>query len=65
MATKEGWGWPLNSRKAHYFREGRSLCHKWMFLGEPTENQGERSPDDCKACSRLRATELKRKAKDQ
>lgn len=50
LADGEGWGWPLNSRKAHYFVEGRSLCGGWMFFGQPTPNQAPGSPDDCKAC---------------
>ena len=31
--TKEGWTWLINSRKDHYFRDGKSLCGKWMVLG--------------------------------
>ena len=58
MAEKqEGWGWPLNSRKAHYFRDGLALCGKWMFFGPPDGNQKEYSSDDCKACSRKREKE--------
>ena len=48
-----GWGWPLNSRKCHYFEQGISLCGKWMFFGKSVENQsGSKSVDDCVACRR-------------
>lgn len=48
---KEGWGWPVQARKAHYFVNMRSLCDAWMFTGKlyPPEFS---SPDDCKACTR-------------
>lgn len=60
--TKEGWGWPLDSRKAHYFVGGRSLCKKWMFTGTLVDNQDNPGgPDDCKECVRRLA---KRKAKE-
>ena len=47
----EGWGFPLNSRKAHYFVVVSSLCGKWMYRGT-LEPIGEKSPDDCKVCIR-------------
>ena len=34
MSGKEGWAWHSNSGKAHYFKDKRSLCGKWMFFGE-------------------------------
>lgn len=50
----EGWGFPGNSRKAHYFVQGRSLCMKWLFLGQlekvAPEDVAKRVPDDCAAC---------------
>lgn len=50
----EGWGWPMASRKAHYFTSGgRSLCMKWLYTGRLTRNQGtgqHRGPDDCAEC---------------
>lgn len=56
-----GWAWPSNSRKAHYFVNGRSLCGRWGFLGQNGDsNQGTGSkvgPDDCVACWR-KATKL-------
>lgn len=52
-ALFEGWGWPTNSRKAHYFREGesRSVCGKWLYFGT-RELPELPSPDDCAACVR-------------
>lgn len=51
-AVAHGWGWPSNSRKAHYFFGGRSVCGKWGFFGEVTPDTGKKGPDDCAACSR-------------
>lgn len=50
--VKEGWGFPGNARKAHYFVGGKSLCGKWMFLGSNLEPAGEGSCDDCVSCTR-------------
>jgi hypothetical protein len=47
----EGWGWPSNSRKAHYFIKNRSLCGKWLFFGV-LEQGKDGSPDNCTACKR-------------
>jgi hypothetical protein len=52
---REGWGFPPNSRKAHYFVKedeelfGRSLCGKWLFAGELEEGNGD-SLDNCVLC---------------
>ncbi len=51
MNEKEGWGFPLNSRKAHYFVDSRSLCGKWMFFGN-LEQGNDESPDNCTACKK-------------
>jgi hypothetical protein len=64
MAEKlrEGWGWPANSRKAHYFIYGKSsrgewlfaadaLCGRMMFAGA-LEEGGDGSPDNCAECKR-------------
>lgn len=31
---RKGWGKPANSRKAHYFVDGNSLCGAWTFKGD-------------------------------
>jgi len=51
----EGWHWPVASRKAHYFRKGRSLCNRWMYCGTLVGSQEtgpELGPDDCRECHR-------------
>jgi hypothetical protein len=47
----EGWTWLINSKKWHYFREGKSLCKKFLLLQYPEFEQGnDHSPDNCKQC---------------
>jgi len=51
MKNKEGWTWLANSKKWHYFVEGRSLCGKFLLLQIPELEQGnDGSPDNCMAC---------------
>ena len=61
--SKQGWGWPLNSRKAHYFVEHTALCGKWLFFGS-LEDSEKASPDDCVVCRRkldkMKAKDAKR-----
>lgn len=59
--NSEGWAWPMLASRAHFFREGRSLCGNWLFTGELSEGQelGEKPrKDDCKSCWRKRHAEL-------
>lgn len=62
----KGWGFPANSRKAHYFVDGRSLCGKWMYFGS-LEDSNDNSSDNCTACKKavqkLRAKEAVEKLK--
>jgi hypothetical protein len=46
-----GWNWLWNSTKDHYFVDGRSLCGRWMVLGNSVSDQ---PPSDrpCKGCSK-------------
>lgn len=47
----EGWKWLVNAPKWHYFREGRSLCGRWLTFSNSGFEQGNlESPDNCKAC---------------
>ncbi len=55
---EEGWQHPLASKKWHYFREGRSLCRKWMFLGEHFEQGNDESEDNCTSCKKILKKEL-------
>lgn len=57
---KEGWGFGAGSQKAHYFREGLSLCRRWGFYYGPLEQGKDDSPDNCAACMKALA---QRKAK--
>lgn len=51
MANKEGWGWLVNARKYHYFRNHRSLCGRWGLLDDRDLSQGDDdSPDNCVHC---------------
>jgi hypothetical protein len=58
----EGWVILANSRKAHFFRNGKSLCGKWMYFGKidglGLDGADFISPDDCAECSRRRQKEL-------
>lgn len=58
MSNIEGWTWLQNSRKWHYFRDTRSLCGKWSYLGlDNFEKEGDDSPDNCAECRRKRKKE--------
>ena len=49
----EGWTWLYNTTKWHYFKEGRSLCGKWMVLSKQDYELGnDDSPDNCKTCQK-------------
>ena len=55
MSMSEGWGKPTQSRKFHYFIEGRSLCRNWGWWAQhgPLDNDtGKTNTDDCAACAR-------------
>jgi len=55
MARGEGWTWLANSSRWHYFRDGRSLCGKFMLFADPDEGYEsgqDESPDNCAACKR-------------
>jgi hypothetical protein len=51
-AVNVGWGWPANSRKAHYFAGSNiSICRKMMFFGSK-EIGNDGSPDNCAECKK-------------
>jgi len=54
----EGWTYLYNSPKWHYFRDGRSLCGKWMTFSKELERREIDSPDNCVACKKKRDKEL-------
>lgn len=50
----EGWTWLFNSRKWHYFRNGRSVCGRYAILGAGDFEQGnDTSPDNCAQCRKV------------
>ncbi len=50
---KEGWTWLTNSPKWHYFRDGRSLCNKFMLFGKHNFKQADNNrPDNCAMCKK-------------
>lgn len=63
---REGWGWPGNARKAHFFAEGqtRCLCGKWGFYFGPRGNTRHDSPDNCAECNRLRRSRIEHKREE-
>jgi hypothetical protein len=51
---KEGWTWLINSKKWHYFRKSKSLCGKFLIIGNPQLEQGNNeSSDNCAQCKKL------------
>lgn len=49
----EGWYWPANLRKAHYFVNFKSLCGRYMCFNKTDLEQGkDDSPDNCAECKR-------------
>jgi len=64
MSSVDGWAWPGLARKAHFFREGRSLCGRWLYTGPLCQNQVEddMAPgrEDCWKCFLKREQEKKR-----
>lgn len=65
IGGREGWGFPAQSRKAHYFvikagdSVGMSLCGRWGFYGGATEQGKDDSPDNCAECKRRLAKRKK------
>lgn len=51
----EGWYGPPNSRRFHYFREGRSLCGKWLVFADMSDLWDcalGPANGDCSACKK-------------
>jgi len=58
----EGWGNIHEARDAHFFRDNRSLCGRWLVFGVPhwETNQGLGSAPTkgtCKGCWKKRSKE--------
>lgn len=65
MSEKEGWTWLWNSTKWHYFKNGQSLCRRFMLLGKGDfEQDNNNSPDNCKACKKVLDKENQKETKN-
>lgn len=53
--VEEGWGFPRQSKKAHYFYDLTALCGKWGFYRGPLEKGNDDSSDNCSECKRRKA----------
>jgi len=51
----EGWGYPINSRKAHYFVDTMSLCRQYGFYRADLAQGDDNSPDTCLKCMKIKA----------
>lgn len=52
--SKEGWTWLHNSGKWHYFKNGKSLCGKYMILSNDSLKLGnDNSLDNCVKCKKI------------
>ncbi len=54
QAEPEGWGVIRpGDRRAHYYREGMSLCRRVGFYSGPLDPDTFKSKDDCAACRKV------------
>jgi len=58
FSKDEGWGYPLNARKSHYFVDRMSLCGRWMYFGVLSIAV---RPNPCRTC--MKKLEKKREKK--
>ena len=65
QTAREGWAQVLNGVRWHYFRDGlKSLCKRFAAPAEHVYvNGNHNSPDNCRACQKLRARSEKVTAK--
>ena len=52
VQEKPGWAKPRASKKFHYFKDGMSLCDKWMYFDEDVFPDKDDSADNCPECWR-------------
>lgn len=63
---REGWTWLENSKKWHYFVDGRALCGRWLLVSTPKLEQGnDDSPDNCLACQKKLIIRKKKMPREQ
>ncbi len=59
----EGWGVIRpGDRKAHYYRDSMSLCHRVGFYAGSLDPDDQPSPDDCAACRKKLLRETAKRA---
>ena len=54
---EEGWVWLSNTKKVHYFRQGRSLCSRWGCLGPGPFSLSSNDLPLCSICAKRREKE--------
>ncbi len=53
MSRGEGWAFPPNAKRDHYFVQWISLCGKWLFKGDFEDDDGaDAQVGDCLDCHR-------------
>jgi hypothetical protein len=57
IGETQGWGWPGQSYKAHYFMASRSLCGKWTYTGR-LDDEHHDSFGNCAECKKRRTALL-------
>lgn len=57
---REGWGWPMLAKKAHYFVDAEALCGRWLFTGVLDDEPLAETPDDCVVCRRKLTAKLEK-----
>ena len=66
LSQEEGWTWVHGTPKWHYFRDGRSLCKRWMLLAKPELEIGnDESFDNCRDCRNRLKKEAKAEGRAQ
>ncbi len=56
---------PINSRKYHIFKEGRSVCGRWILIGKNEDlcidvtGKETLGKEDCKSCFKKAGIEIK------
>jgi hypothetical protein len=54
--TGAGWGFPPESRRAHFFYGSTSLCGTLEGYRGPKDKDMAHTPDDCATCRKMIAT---------
>ena len=60
---REGWAFPTEASKAHYFVLSRSLCKKWIYRGVLDQGADWVKRDHCVVCHRERIKRIEKQEK--